>query len=216
MPIGTDAVLLGAWAKHNNPVHILDIGTGSGIIALMLAQRFRNSLIEAIDIDEASVTEAQYNFSQSAYKNKLLANVGDITLYEPTKQYNLIVSNPPYFTQGKNSVEKQRAQARHTLTLTHTALLDTVNRLLSPDGIFCCVLPTAAIKAFILIAENNSLIINTITYVQYSREKPASVSLLSFSRKNTPLDISTLLLYSDNEKPTEEYIQLVKEFYLWA
>jgi tRNA1Val (adenine37-N6)-methyltransferase len=216
MPIGTDAVLLGAWAQHPHPTHILDIGTGSGIIALMLAQRFTNAIIDGIDIDEASITEAQNNFNQSIHSNRLFANVADADQYAPNQQYNLIVSNPPYFTQGQNAVETQRAQARHTLTLTHNNLIDTVCRLLSPDGIFCCVLPTAGIKAFILIAENNGLVVNKIAHIQYNQTKPASVSLLSFSTTNSPVDIKALLLHDANNKPTAEYTQLVSNFYLWA
>lgn len=216
MPIGTDAVLLGAWAQHPHPTHILDIGTGSGIIALMLAQRFTNAIIDAIDIDEASITEAQNNFNQSPHSNRLFAQSADATQFAPTQLYNLIVSNPPYFTQGQNALETQRAQARHTLTLTHSNLLDTVSRLLSPDGIFCCVLPTSGIKAFILIAENNGMIVNKITHIQYNQNKPATVSLLSFSNTNSPVDIATLLLHDANNKPTVEYTQLVSNFYLWA
>lgn len=216
MPIGTDAVLLGAWAQHPHPTHILDIGTGSGIIALMLAQRFSNAIIDAIDIDEASIIEAQNNFNQSPYSARLFAHMADATQYDPNRLYNLIVSNPPYFIDGHSAPHLQRAQARHTLTLTHSSLLDTVSRLLNPEGIFCCVLPTAGIKAFILIAENNGLIVNKITHIQYNQTKPASVSLLSFSTTTSPVDITTLLLHDANNKPTAEYTQLVSNFYLWA
>lgn len=216
MPIGTDAVLLGAWATHEAPARILDIGTGCGVIALMLAQRYTEATIDAVDIDEASIHEATENFKNSPFADRLLAEQIDVKDLKRPKRFDLIVSNPPYFTENVLSPEQARANARHGLSLNYGDLLWCVNRLLGVDGNFCCVLPEANIKAFILKAEGNGLIINKITNIQYNEKKPVSVSLLSFSRYEEGLEIDTLILHDELGKPTEEYKALVAGFYLWA
>lgn len=216
MPIGTDAVLLGAWATHGAPDRILDIGTGCGVIALMLAQHYTEASIDAVDIDEASIHEATENFKNSPFADRLLAEQIDVKDLKRPKRFDLIVSNPPYFTEDIISPEQARAKARHGLSLNYGDLLWCVNRLLGIDGNFCCVLPEANIKAFILKAEGNGLIINKITNIQYNEKKPVSVSLLSFSRYEEGLEIDTLILHDEQGKPTEEYKALVAGFYLWA
>jgi tRNA1Val (adenine37-N6)-methyltransferase len=216
MPIGTDAVLLGAWAAHEVPGRILDIGTGCGVIALMLGQRYTEATIDAVDIDEASIQEATENFKNSPFADRLLAEQLDVKDLKRPKRFDLIVSNPPYFTESVLSPEQARANARHGLSLNYGDLLWCVNRLLGVDGNFCCVLPEANIKAFILKAEANGLIINKITNIQYNEKKPVSVSLLRFSRYEEGLEIDTLILHDEQGKPTEEYKALVAGFYLWA
>jgi len=216
MPIGTDAVLLGAWAEQEEAARILDIGTGCGIIALMLAQRYSEATLDAVDIDEASINEALGNFSKSPFAGRVVAEHIDIKDLRRPKRFDLIVSNPPYFTEEILSPKQTRAQARHGISLSYDDLLWTVNRLLSADGAFCCVLPEANIKAFVLKAEKNGLLLNKTTHIKYNEKKPVSVSLLRFSRYDEGLNIDTLVLHNDQGKPTEKYKALVADFYLWA
>lgn len=216
MPIGTDAVLLGAWAFNEAPASVLDIGSGCGVIALMLAQRFAQATIEAIDIDEPSVLEAKENFNNSPFANRLLAELVDVKNLKRPKRFDLIVSNPPYFTEDVVSPKQARANARHGLSLNYTDLLWCVNRLLGVDGNFCCVLPEANTKEFILKAEANGLVLNKITHIRYNPKKAVSVSLLSFSRYDEGLEIDTLILHDEQGNPTEQYKALVTDFYLWA
>jgi tRNA1Val (adenine37-N6)-methyltransferase len=182
----------------------------------MLAQRYTEATIDAVDIDEASIQEATDNFKSSPFADRLLAEHIDVKELKRPKRFDLIVSNPPYFTENVLSPEQARANARHGLSLNYGDLLWCVNRLLGIDGNFCCVLPEANIKAFILKAESNGLIINKITNIQYNKKKPVSVSLLSFSRYEEGLEIDTLILHNEQGKPTEEYKALVAGFYLWA
>lgn len=216
MPVGTDAVLLGAWAKHAQPGCILDVGTGSGIIALMLAQRFVNAQIEAIDYDIQSVEEAAENFANSPFTNRLSAAQADFRAFESSTQYDLIVSNPPYFETAIKPTAESRRLARHTDTLSYPVLLKGVAKLLTNDGCFCCVLPANATKRFIAEAEIVKLKANEICYIKYNNSVGVSVALMRFSFADMPLSLNTLVLYDEAKQPTEKYRKLVKDFYLWG
>ncbi|MBQ6047005.1 MAG: methyltransferase [Bacteroidales bacterium] len=140
MKVGTDGVLLGALALCHG-TRILDLGTGSGLIALMLAQRYQKATIDAIDVDEASVLQARENFQRSPWGDRLTAIVADARLYKPACSYDLVVSNPPFFAQSLKSPEARRTLARHNDTLSTAELLQCVSRLLAEEGRFWCVLP---------------------------------------------------------------------------
>ncbi len=216
MAVGTDAVLLGAWATHPCPTRALDIGCGCGIIGLMLAQRYPQLTVDAIDIDDASVTEASLNFKQPYFKGRLNAMLVEAQQWQPGYKYQLIVSNPPYFTDGPQAENEARKQARHTLTLNHADLLNSATKLLDEDGVFCCVLPYTAIKTFIEIAEHNKLFLNKLTYIKNNPNKAISVALLAFSKRDIPVEITELILMDKEGKPMEEYTKLVADFYIWA
>lgn len=140
MKVGTDGVLLGALAQCCG-TRILDLGTGSGLIALMLAQRFPTAIVKAIDVDETSVLQARENFQRSPWGDRLTALVADARLYKPVCSYDLVVSNPPFFAQSLKSPEARRTLARHNDTLSTSELLQCVSRLLAEEGRFWCVLP---------------------------------------------------------------------------
>lgn len=216
MPVGTDAVLLGAWATHPCPTRVLDIGCGCGVISLMLAQRYSSTIVDAIDIDTPSVKEAGHNFSTSPFSKRLNTIQADIRSWETEEKYSLIVSNPPYYTNGPMSENDARKLARHTLTLSHADLQNSVAKLLDEDGVFCCVLPYTAIKAFVKIAEHNNLFLNRLSYIKSNPKNEVSVALLALSKKDIPIEITELILMNKEGKPTEEYAKLVKDFYIWA
>lgn len=214
MPVGTDAVLLGAWAFHLAPKQILDVGTGSGVIALMLAQRYEAAIITALDLDAASVDEANENFTNAPFSGRLSAIQADFKSFEPSITYDLIVSNPPYFNTKIKPQAENRSLARNTETLPYAALLKGVSRMLNVDGCFCCVLPVTAIKEFILEAELVRLKANKLLYIKHNTKQEASVALMRFSFNDKPLQMETLILYTNDGKPYEVYRELVKEFYL--
>ncbi len=216
MQVGTDAVLLGAWTKHASPQRILDVGTGCGIIALMLAQRYATAVIEAIDYDTTSVDEANENFTHSSFTERLSAKQVDFRAFENSTKYDLIVSNPPYFNTKIKPTAESRRLARNTETLPYPALVKGVAKALAKTGSFCCVLPANAIKEFIADAELVGLIANEILYIKYNNTAEISVALMLFSFTDKALQIDTVVLYEDTKQPTTAYIALVKDFYLWG
>lgn len=213
MPVGTDAVLLGAWACHPSPTRVLDVGCGCGILALMAAQRFAQAKVDAIDIDRDSVLEATENFTNSHYASRLNATMVNVKEWQPGYKYDLIISNPPYFQGDVLPDKPTRVTARHEVALTHETLLFSVDKLLLETGAFCCVLPESTIKQFIKIAEFYKLVINKVTYIQHTYNKPPSICLLSFGRKPHMLEINQLNLHTESGKPTNEYLKLIADFY---
>lgn len=216
MPVGTDAVLLGAWAFHTAPKQILDIGTGCGVVALMLAQRFVNATITAVDLDAASVAEANENFSNAPFANRMQTTQVDFRAFQPDTKFDLIVSNPPYFNTKIKPQAESRSLARNTETLPYPALVKGVSHILNKDGCFCCVLPVGALKEFILEAELVGLKANKLCYIKHNTKQSASVALMGFSFIDEPLQIDTLILYTNDGKPYDKYSALVKDFYLWG
>ncbi len=184
MKIGTDGVLLGAWAslKHN-PNSVLDIGTGTGVIALQLAQRSDAELIDALEIDDNAYEQAVENFEQSPWNNRLFCY--HISLEEFTKEidekYDLIVSNPPFYNDEFESNSRARNTARFTSALSFNNLLDSVSKLLSERGSFSVIIPFKEEVNFIDLAEKNNLFISKICRVKGSPNSEITRSLLEFS-----------------------------------
>jgi tRNA1Val (adenine37-N6)-methyltransferase len=145
MKVGTDALLLGAWADCSHATRVLDIGTGTGVLALMLAQRAPQAHIDAIEIDAAAAEQATQNVARSPWQSRV--TVYEVSLQQfaaanPLPIYDFIVSNPPFFHQSLKTPDPQRAQARHTDSLLHDVLLHNTAQLLLPNGSCCFVLPT--------------------------------------------------------------------------
>lgn len=148
MKVGTDAVLLGAWVGvRATDRRVLDIGTGTGVIALMLAQR-SEACITAIDIDPACAEQASENFAASSWGDRLETQCLPVQQYEPAELFDLIISNPPYFVDSLRSPDEGRNTARHAVDLTFEELTAAVLRLLAPGGRFALVLPPAEMQRF--------------------------------------------------------------------
>lgn len=215
MKVGTDSVLLGAWTPCLQPKKILDIGAGTGILSLMMAQR-TNAKIEAIEIDKDTFEECSYNFEQSLWKDRLTCYHSDIKHFknENTK-YDLIISNPPFFTENTFSNQEKRNLARFTQSLSFESLLGCVNNLLCENGIFSVVIPFQKEIIFTQIAQKNNLFPQKITRVKGSINSEIKRSLLIFSKKQTqniPLDEISIEISRHNY--TDEYQELTKDFYL--
>ena len=141
MKVNTDGCLLGSWAHHESPKRILDIGAGSGVIALMLAQRYEKAAITAVEIEQACANQCILNFENSPFQDRLTCINEDINLFENSSLFDLIVSNPPYFENATPAKGTARLRARHHNTLSLTDLFKNVNRLLNEKGDFCLILP---------------------------------------------------------------------------
>ena len=214
MKVGTDGVLLGAWAPiavsiQHSAFSILDVGTGSGLIARMLMQRCPEAEVEGIDIDAAAVEQACEN-GVKAYCSSLQNWQGS---------YDLIVSNPPYFQNSLKNPDKGRQTARHTDTLSYAELVNHSARLLKKDGQLALILPAEAEQEVRLLAADQNLYITRVTRVYSKESKPVRRVLLCFEKlkiKNFELKISEDSLVLEDEKGgrSAAYSELCKEFYL--
>jgi tRNA1Val (adenine37-N6)-methyltransferase len=218
MKIGTDGVLLGAWTPiDNNPFSILDIGTGTGIIALMLSQRSNAQQIDALEIDDEAYEQATDNFENSPWNERLFCfHAGlDEFVEEPEDEYDLIVSNPPFYTDDYKSDNSQRDLARFADAMPFEDLIEAADLLLSENGIFALIIPFKEEENFITLAEECELYPLKITRVKGTPTTEIKRSLLAFSRnKKTDFPIDELVIETARHIYTAEYIELTKDFYL--
>lgn len=218
MKIGTDGVLLGAWTPiDRNPNTVLDIGSGTGIISLMLAQRSNALQIEAVEIDEEAYEQSVDNFENSPWSERLFcfhAALNEIT-DDPEDEYDLIVSNPPFFPENYKSENEQRALARFQDALPFEELIEAAALLLSENGIFALILPFKEEENFLALAKQYDLYPLKITRVKGGPSTEIKRSLLAFCREekeNYPID--ELIIETARHIYTAEYIELTKDFYL--
>lgn len=218
MKIGTDGVLLGAWTPiDNNPKTVLDIGTGTGIIALMLAQRCNADQIDALEMDENAYEQAVDNFENSQWSDRLFCfHAGlDEFVEEPEEEYDLIVSNPPFFSEDFQSEIEQRNLARFQEAMPFEDLVEAAALLLSEDGIFTVIIPFNEEEQFIALANEFELYPKQITRVKGTPTSEIKRSLLAFGRnKKINPHIDELVIETARHIYTPEYIALTKEFYL--
>ena len=217
MKIGTDGVLLGAWTPLiNNPYAILDIGTGTGIIALMLAQRSAAGQIDALEIDGDAYEQATDNFENSPWNDRLYCyHAGlDEFVEEVDEEYDLIVSNPPYYTDDFKSGDEQRDIARFADALPFEELIEAADFFLSEHGIFSVIIPFKEEAFFVDSCKERGLFPLQITRVRGNATTEIKRSLLAFTRiEQTPLE-NELTIELSRHQYTPEYIKLVQEFYL--
>lgn len=216
MKVGTDGVLLGSWVKLMNARHILDIGTGTGLIALMMAQKSK-AFIDAIDIDVDAFQQARYNVSHSPWYERIQVYLCSLQYFaiNPRAKYDLVVSNPPYFIDAAKSQTLARNVARHTdETLSFDDLIAGVIRLLKPSGRFCLILPCKEGSVFFQKAISKGLFCNRITRVKTKKEKMEKRLLMEFSFHQRPVMDEQLVIHEDELNFTAEYIELTKDYYL--
>lgn len=213
MKVGTDGVLLGSWIRVDEPNRILDIGAGTGLLALMLAQR-TDAQIDAIDIDEAACSQAEENVQASKWKSRIRILCSSLQEFDPGQKYDLIVSNPPYFIDSYMPDDEARKRARQASgTLTYSELLDGSMRLLSAEGKMNVILPFKEGSLFRDQAMQKGLFISRYTIV-YSREgKPPKRLLMEFSRKEGMTEESSLILHGEGREYSEQYKQLTADYF---
>lgn len=218
MKVGTDGVLLGAWTPTNhNPFSILDIGTGTGLIALMLAQRTHAEQIDALEIDENAYEQAVDNFENAPWSDRLFCfHAGlDEFIEEPEDEYDLIVSNPPFYSEDYKTENEQRDLARFQDALPFEDLVEAADLLLSENGILAVIIPYKEESRFIALAKDFDLFPTKITHVKGTPNSEIKRSLLAFSRtalENFPTD--ELIIETARHQYTPEYIVLTQDFYL--
>ena len=218
MKIGTDGVLLGAWTPiDNNPKSVLDIGTGTGIIALMLAQRCDTEQIDALEIDENAYEQAVENFEGSPWGDRLFCfHAGlDEFIDDPEDEYDLIVSNPPFFSEDYRSANEQRDLARFQEAMPFEELVEAADLLLSENGIFSVIIPFNEEDRFIELCAEVELFPIKVTRVKGAQNTKIVRSLLAFKRYElSVLTADELVIEISRHEYTAEYIALTKDFYL--
>ena len=218
MKIGTDGVLLGAWTPiENNPFSILDIGAGTGVIALMLAQRSNAEQIDALEIDEEAYEQSVDNFENSPWSDRLFCfHAGlDEFVEEPEDEYDLIVSNPPFYTDDYKSENEQRDLARFADAMPFEDLIEAAALLLSENGVFSVIIPFKEEESFLALAAAYELYPLKITRVKGTPTTEIKRSLLAFSRnENAIITPGELIIETSRHQYTTEYIELTKDFYL--
>lgn len=217
MKIGTDGVLLGAWTNlKNNPFSILDIGAGTGVIALMLAQRSNAELIDAIEIDDSAYEQCVDNFEQSDWSDRLFCYHASLEEFvdEIDDKYDVIVCNPPFYSEDYKTDDKQRDLARFQDAMPFEHLVESASKLLSENGTFSVVIPFKEETRFINIASKFNLHPNHILQVKGNPTSEIKRSLIAFSFLVSNTKTDTLIIETDRHQYTNEYINLTKDFYL--
>ena len=217
MKIGTDGVLLGAWSKVSpSAKKVLDIGTGTGLIALMLAQRFSHILVDAIELDQSAAAEASHNFFQSKWSNRL--NCKAVSLQDfamlVTNKYDHIICNPPFYQGTYAIAQKARDQARNHTFLPLDELFLGINKLLSSKGSCSLILPIEYKAMALEEATKHKLNLNRFTAVKGNETASIKRALLSFGRSSSLCETKTLTLEIERHKRTKDHQDLVNPFYL--
>lgn len=217
MKIGTDGVLLGAWTSiENNPFSVLDIGAGTGILALMIAQRSHAEVIEAIEIDDHAYEQCVDNFEQSPWNDRLFcyhASLGEFA-EEIDDTYDLIICNPPFYSETYKTKNDQRDLARFQDAMPFEQLLERMSSLLSEKGVFSVIIPCNEEQHFISLANKITLFPKRITRVKGTPSSDIKRSLIEFSFSKTVTKTTELIIENSRHNYTEDYINLTRDFYL--
>lgn len=217
MKIGTDGVLLGAWTSlEQQPLSILDIGAGTGIIALMLAQRSNADSIDAMEINEDAYEQCMENFESSDWADRLFCYHASLDEFvdELDDKYDLIVSNPPFYSEMVSSGDESRDTARQSQSMPFEELLSGVAQLMSLNGTFSTIIPYKEEEEFLNLARNFNLFPKRITRVKGNPKSEIKRSLIEFQFGDIAGTTSNLTIELERHKYTQEYVDLTKDFYL--
>ncbi|MCZ4223282.1 tRNA1(Val) (adenine(37)-N6)-methyltransferase [Pedobacter rhodius] len=214
MKINTDGVLLAASVFHHQPKYILDIGTGTGVIALMLAQRFPQAIIEAVEIDEQAAETAKMNFQLSVFKDRLSVNNVAIEQYNSRKEFDLIVSNPPFFVNDLKNEEKRKGIARHADEDFFEMLVHKSKSMLSENGKLCLILPLKQAAEVEKTGARIGLSVSEKIYIHSDERKPAFRVIICLGQQRTNLVERDFYIYESLKVHTRAYQDLLKDFFL--
>ena len=212
--IGTDGLLLSTWVNHTSPTSILDIGTGTGLIGLVLAQRYKEAIITAIDINPNAIELASKNFERSPWSDRLCGIQVPLNELEHATKFDLIISNPPFFENRLKSGNQFKDWARHTDTLPINQLIQNAKKWLSPNGTFATILPVDEFEIAQKEALKTSLHLHRICKVRGNENAPVKRILAEFTHQELPLKKEALTIEKSRHLYTDEYIQLAKDFLL--
>jgi tRNA1Val (adenine37-N6)-methyltransferase len=215
MKVGTDGVILGAWVSVDDTSRILDVGTGTGLIALMLAQRC-NAKIEAVEIDEQAYSEAEFNFDQSPWKERLNVFQSDFNEFsrESVHRYDLIVCNPPYFVDSLKTPDLQLAKARHNVSITFAQLIQCSVRLLNEKGRLAVIIPSQSFEEFRETARLYGFYLHRQTNIFTKPGKPAGRVLLEFSLLPGYPQSDEIYIRNEDGQISYQFRELTGAYYL--
>jgi len=220
MKVGTDAVLLGAWCSlETYPDTILDVGSGTGLISLMMAQRSDAETIDAVEIDPNAYEQSVANFEKSDWSDRLFcyhSSFQDFSeeMKEEDEEYDLIISNPPFYNDNFETNDTSRNTARFTSALSFKELLESTSKILSDSGIFTIIIPFKEQTVFVSLAAKYRLFLNRVCSVRGTENSEIKRSMLEFSFYQKEVEETTLVIEKARHKYTQEYINLTKDFYL--
>ena len=216
MKVGTDGTLLGAWAAAPQaPGRILDIGTGTGLIALMMAQRFPEALVTAIDIDEMAVSQAAENVAASPFADRISVVAADVQTFRTAEKFDSIVCNPPFFEDSLTCPDPQRTEARHTVTLGYRQLMESVFRLLKDDGLFSVIIPTDCRARLESEAHLRGFFISRVCSIQTTPRKAPKRYMIEMTKQPVnEVDTTNGVLELSPQIRSDWYHELTKEFYI--
>ncbi len=215
MKIGTDGVLLGAWADVSASRSILDIGTGTGLVALMSAQRATDATVCGVEIDHSAASEARLNVSRTPWHDRITITEADIRAYRPDVRYDHIVTNPPFFLSSLHSPDGARTVARHATTLTYDDIVDAAECLLTEGGRLSIVLPTDCAALFRRVVFERLWLSRILDVATREGEAPKR-TLMEFVLQMEPImpRHDNLVIHAADGSYTEKYRCLTEEFYL--
>ncbi|MBL4904722.1 MAG: methyltransferase [Flavobacteriaceae bacterium] len=220
MKIGTDAVLLGAWCTVADfPDTILDIGSGTGVVALMLAQRSDAMTVDAVEIDEAAFEQSVANFEQSDWADRLFCYHSSFEEFakemsEEEETYDVIVNNPPFYEAAYETKDAARNKARFTSSMSFESLIAGASKILAKNGTFTVIIPLKAEQDFVTLAHRHHLFLNRVCHIKGTPTTEVKRSLLSFSFQEKELISEELTIEVGRHQYTRDYIDLTKDFYL--
>ena len=215
MKINTDGVLLGGLIESFNAQRILDIGTGTGVIAMMLAQKFSSSKIYGVEIDVAASEQASLNFAGSVFNDRLEVIASSFQELKPEQPYDLIVSNPPFYTNSLHNPDPRRSLAKHTDPKFFRDLIDFVDRNLSSSGKFYCVLPTLIAQYIIEeLLPKSSLLFQGVTNISSFHGELAIRKVIQLGKKESLFEEKHFSIYATKGVYTDEYKEILKPYFL--
>ena len=211
--VGTDGVLLGALCKVENAQKILEVGTGTGLISLMLAQRNPNAEITALDLNEDAVKLAQENFKNALFSERLNVFHQDFKIFESQKEYDFVVCNPPFFEEN-NSVKD--ILARQQVELTFRNLIEKASKILSSEGIFSVIIPSESAQEFENLAQDFDLHLVRKINIFGIENGVLKRNVLEFSKKKSALETLDFTIEKSPRKYSDQYLELTKEFHVFG
>ena len=231
MKVCTDACLFGAWAAEkirdskSEIQNVLDIGTGTGLLSLMLAQKNQKANIDAVEIDEAASQQANENFEASPWKEKLNVYNTSIQQFTATRltnkqinqltSYDLIISNPPFFGNDLKSENKKRNLALHSLELSFEELIEAAVNILNGEGMFVVLLPYHRTDEFMQLAKRRSFYVHEKISVKQTSKHNYFRSMLWLSKKQKKMEEDNMIIQKESGEYTDEFIDLLKDYYLY-
>ncbi len=212
LKVGTDSMVLGSLCHWDNPKRLLDIGTGTGVLALMCAQRFNFKEIIGLEISEQALIDAEINAKANPFSAEMTIVNQAVQKYHPLEKFDAIISNPPFFENSQKNPNEHKSLARHTENLSFSELIQSIARLLSPEGKAWLIIPFESKESIIQLANSTDLFPANLITVFGKPNKPTRI-ILSLSKQNSEVRYSSICIRTENGNYTDEYKVLTKEFH---